>query len=52
MLYSIEEEKPNPASSGRGFAARQPWRFAGEGASPAGLSDGHTAPLTLSLGGL
>ncbi len=43
--------RPNPAFSGRGWAAREPGRFSGKVASPAGLLDGHAAPLTLVLGG-
>jgi len=41
---------PNPAFSGRGCTARQPWRFSGKGALPAVLLDGYAAPLTQSLG--
>jgi len=49
MKQSITKILPNRASSGRGYAAREPWRFSGKCASPARLLDGHAAPLTLSL---
>jgi len=33
--------RPNRAFSGRGCAAREPWRFSGKSASPAGLVGRH-----------
>ena len=43
--------KPNPAFSGRGFAARQPEPQKSGQSSPAEVLDKHAAPLTPSLGG-
>ena len=42
----ICEKTPNRAFSGRGCAAREPWPWTAKVISPAGLLDGHAAPLT------